>query len=110
MSLPPDLVRGVRQLDEPQLRRLLILAHGLLGASSGPQLRLEDVPGMPAVRLTRRYVACGKRCATCPHGPYWYARWTEGGRARAQYLGRELAGDVRRIVDAAVEATGACRA
>ncbi len=99
MTLPADLLRQVRRLDEAQLRRLLILAHSLLEDSGGPRLRLADVPGMPSVRLTQRSVRCGKRCGSCPHGPYWYARWTEGGRARVQYLGRELPSAIRRTVE-----------
>jgi hypothetical protein len=34
-------------------------------------------------------VRCGKEtCTTCPHGPYWYAYWTEDGRRRSRYVGR----------------------
>lgn len=101
MSLPRELIAQVRRLDEAQLRRLLILARGLLLRSDGPLLAPEDVPGMPAVRYRQQHVRCGRDCASCPHGPYWYAAWTEQGRSRSQYIGRELPGDVRRLLDAA---------
>lgn len=101
MTLPTDLVRRVRALDEAQLRRLLILARGLLVGSPGPVVEPADVPGVPAARYVQKRVRCGKACARCPHGPYWYATWREDGRSRSLYLGRELPADVRRIVEEA---------
>jgi hypothetical protein len=39
-------------------------------------------------------VRCGKRgCTRCPHGPYWYAYWREGGRVRTRYIGKDLPGE-----------------
>lgn len=100
MSLPRDLVRTVRRLDEAQLRRLLILARGLLVSSEAPVMELDDIPGLPAVRYYQREVACGRtRCRTCPHGPYWYASWSEAGRKQTMYLGRDLPADVRRRLE-----------
>jgi hypothetical protein len=99
MSLPRDLVAQVRRLDEPELRRLLILARGLLLRSDGPVVELDEVPGTPAVRYRQQEVRCGRDCASCPHGPYWYASWTEAGRTRTQYIGRDLPGDVRALLD-----------
>ncbi len=101
MSLPRDVVRTVRRLDEYQLRRLLILVRGLLMGSAGPCLELTDVPGVPAVTYRSQYVRCGKGCATCPHGPYWYAFWKEDGQSRSQYIGSVLPAEVRRLVEAA---------
>ena len=34
------------------------------------------------------YVRCGKRCGTCPHGPYWYEYWREGKRVKKRYVGK----------------------
>lgn len=99
MALPRDLVAQIRRLDEAELRRLLILARGLLLRSEGPVVELDDIPGMPAVRYRQQRVRCGKDCEACPHGPYWYAYWTEDGRTRSSYIGRELAGDVRRLLE-----------
>jgi hypothetical protein len=97
VSLPRDLVRAVRRLDEHQLRRLVILARGLLVGSAGPVLEPEDVPGVSRPTYRQQWVRCGKDCASCPHGPYWYAFWREGERTRSQYIGRELTADVRRL-------------
>ncbi len=99
MTLPRELVRAVRRLDEHQLRRLLILVRGLLIGSEGPVTELADVPGIPAVSYRRALVRCGRRCDGCPHGPYWYAYWKDGGRSRSQYIGGQLPADVRRLVE-----------
>jgi hypothetical protein len=98
MSLPRELVAQVRRLDEAELRRLLILARGLLLRSEGPVIEPQDVPGVAPVRYRQQHIRCGKDCEACPHGPYWYAYWTQGGRSRSQYIGRELAGDIRRLL------------
>jgi hypothetical protein len=105
VSLPRSLVKDVRQLGEPELRRLLILVRGLLVGSEGPVIEPHGVPVVPPVQYRQQRIRCGKDCAACPHGPYWYAYWKEGGRARSQYIGRELPADVRRLLQAA-EAEG----
>lgn len=86
MSLDRDLIDAVRDLDEHELRRLLILARAHLERTG--TLRPG---GDPEVRLRRQMVRCGKpTCGGCPHGPYWYAYWTEGGRRRQRYIGKLL--------------------
>lgn len=89
MALDRDLLDAVKDLDEHELRRLLILARAQLersGALSGS----KDV----SVSLRRQAVKCGKSaCTRCPHGPYWYAYWTENGRRRSRYIGRLLEED-----------------
>lgn len=53
-------------------------------------------PGGAAVTYQHELVRCGKaRCKPCagggfPHGPYWYAYWSEGGRKRKRYIGRDF--------------------
>lgn len=87
MSLDRPFIRSVRALDEPELRRLVILAQDLL-AQRGEE-RVPDRPGGVRVSLRLEEVRCGKAaCTRCPHGPYWYAYWREGGRLRKRYLGR----------------------
>ena len=97
-ALPRELVRVVRRLDEHQLRRLLILVRGLLIGSDGPTVELDGIPGVPTVHYRQQHVRCGKGCASCPHGPYWYAYWKEGGRSQSQYIGGQLPADVRRLL------------
>ena len=94
MGLDRDLVRAVRRLDEYDLRRLMILARGLLGYVDG--LPAPDDPDTGPERVTYRQeeVRCGKDgCSQCPHGPYWYAYWREDGRTRKQYIGRHRPGE-----------------
>jgi hypothetical protein len=43
----------------------------------------------PKVHLRQQMVRCGKdSCTRCPHGPYWYAYWTEDGKRRSRYVGK----------------------
>ncbi|MGE5265702.1 MAG: DUF6788 family protein [Acidobacteriota bacterium] len=52
--------------------------------------------------LTFRYetVRCGKpNCTRCPHGPYWYAYWKQGGRTRSRYVGRALPQKARDVYE-----------
>jgi hypothetical protein len=86
MALDRDLLDAVRDLDEHDLRRLLILTRAQLQRSGA--LSTED---HPEVKLRQQSVRCGKPgCTRCPHGPYWYAYWTEDGTRRSRYLGRLL--------------------
>lgn len=86
MPLDPDLVDAVRELDEPQLRRLLMLARARLERHGVPIVGAES---QPKVRFREQSVRCGKEnCTRCPHGPYWYAYWNENGRRRSSYLGK----------------------
>ncbi len=89
MALDRDLLDAVRDLDEHELRRLLILARSHL-ERNGALPTEADIP----VSLRRQAVKCGKSsCTRCPHGPYWYAYWTENGRRRSRYIGRLLEED-----------------
>jgi hypothetical protein len=86
MPISKELIRLVRELDAYDLRRLRMLIDGLLVS--------HDPPG-PAtgtkVTFRQETVRCGKKaCKSCPHGPYWYAYWREGGRVRSRYVGKRL--------------------
>jgi hypothetical protein len=79
-----DLIDAVLDMDEHDLRRLVILARARLEA----QGVTFDAPS-PNVSLRRQWVRCGKEnCTRCPHGPYWYAYWREAGRRRSRYVGK----------------------
>lgn len=42
-------------------------------------------------------VRCGKKGYRCSlHGPYWYAYWTEGGKTRSEYVGKNLPRGVKK--------------
>ena len=90
MPISRELIREIRRLDAYDLRRLQMLIRGLLVSDDPPG------PGERKGKVTFRQqsVRCGKEgCTRCPHGPYWYAYWREGGRVRSRYIGRELPGD-----------------
>ncbi len=100
MGLDRDLVARVRRLDQYDLRRLMILANGLLvHADDVDADRAVEVAG-ERVTYRQEHVRCGKDgCTRCPHGPYWYAYWKQDGRTRSQYIGRHLAGQpLERVV------------
>ena len=86
MTLDRDLLDAVKDLDEHGLRRLQILTRAQLERSG-----VVDPTDGPNVSLRKQMVRCGKsECTKCPHGPYWYAYWTEEGRRRSRYIGRLL--------------------
>lgn len=84
----------LRDLDQYELRRLIIYAQGLLVDTEGPRfdpLPEVDAGAAPRKRYRQQSVNCGKAgCTRCPHGPYWYAYWREDGRVRTKYVGKEL--------------------
>lgn len=90
MPIERELIRKIRGLDEYDLRRLMIFIKGLLVQAGDHQ---EEEPAVSAGKVSYRqeHVSCGKPgCTRCPHGPYWYAYWREGGRVRSRYIGRTL--------------------
>jgi hypothetical protein len=90
MALDRDLLRRIRTLDEHDLRRLLIFARGLLVTRHGPDQQ-EERTQRGRITYRQEHVRCGRRgCTRCPHGPYWYAYWREGGRLRSRYIGKRL--------------------
>lgn len=95
MPIDRSLIRQVRALDEFDLRRLLIFVRGLLVQRGVLPQSGEEADGSPRSKVTYRLeeVKCGKPgCTKCPHGPYWYAYWREGGRVRSRYVGRRRPG------------------
>lgn len=100
MGLPNDLVAEVRRLDEHELRRLLILARGLLVGADGPAGPVDEDGAPLHVTYRQEHVRCGSDgCNGCPHGPYWYGYWKEDGRTRKMYIGRTLPGEALEPVD-----------
>jgi hypothetical protein len=86
MPLDRDLLDAVKDLDEHDLRRLQILTQAQLERSGAIEAGTE-----PQISMRQQMVRCGKLgCTKCPHGPYWYAYWTEDGKRRSRYVGRLL--------------------
>lgn len=91
MALDKRLLADLRRLDDPDLRRILIFVRGLLrsrGDDAGEDFGVDET-GPVTYRLES--VRCGKPgCTKCPHGPYWYAYYREGGKVKSRYIGQEL--------------------
>ena len=65
--------RRLKELEEEEKRLIEELSE--LGLSKGS--------------IVAKYVKCGKEgCKSCPHGPYYYLVYKEGGKTRWKYLGK----------------------
>ena len=84
MPIDREVLEAVREMDEPDLRRLFMLTRARL------EHRGHSFPDLgPDIKIRQQMVKCGKdSCTTCPHGPYVYAYWSEDGRQKSKYLGR----------------------
>jgi hypothetical protein len=96
-----EIKRAIRALPPEELIKLDTWLRNLVKVA-GSQRHNSTVTGRElverreAAHMTYRLerVRCGKVNCRCSggelHGPYWYAYWTEGGRTRSRYLGKEL--------------------
>ncbi len=54
----------------------------------------------PKITYQQEYTRCGKAtCQRCGagqqgHGPYWYGYWSESGKTKKRYIGKELPAQV----------------
>ena len=84
MPIDRDVLEAIREMDEHELRRLLMLARARLEGRG-----VDFASGPSDMKLRSEEVRCGKsNCTRCPHGPYWYAYWWEDGKRRSKYLGK----------------------
>ena len=84
MPIDRDVIDAVKQMDQHELRRLLMLTQARLEGAG-----IDTGIAGPKVSFRRRLVKCGKdSCTSCPHGPYWYAYWREDGHRHSRYVGR----------------------
>ncbi len=85
MPIDRDVLEAVREMEESDLRRLFMLTRARLESVG------HEFPDLgPDVKIRKKMVRCGKvSCQACPHGPYVYAYWSEDGRQRSKYLGRD---------------------
>ena len=75
-----DILDGLAELDEADLKRIKLLVDNKL-----------NIHKKTKVSYRSKNIKCGKEsCQTCPHGPYWYAEWTESGKRKTKYLGKTL--------------------
>lgn len=98
MTKLSEIKRSVRGLAPKQLLKLDAWLHELLAAATRRQVLEKHTAANKTYQLEG--VRCGKKNCHCaegkPHGPYWYAYWTEGGRTLSQYIGKEPPRGVRK--------------
>jgi hypothetical protein len=97
-----EVKQSVRALSFQQLVKLDAWLHSLLetaerAGGDEPTKHIADNKTYQS-----EMVRCGKKGCRCSrgelHGPYWYAYWTEGGKTRSEYVGKELPGERKKPV------------
>ncbi len=94
--VPQRLSRAIAKQDLAVLYEIRDLVESLIAErkeamkANRPQREVleEKKTGTITYRLER--VSCGKNCKGCPHGPYWYGYWKEGGKTKSKYIGKRL--------------------
>jgi hypothetical protein len=103
--MTPELRAELNALDEPGLEEALEVILARLSELHMAATGEEPIPVIEragrevvarrtigGVTLQLEKVKCGKEtCRQCPHGPYWYGYWRQGGRMKSQYIGKEWA-------------------
>jgi hypothetical protein len=95
--IPETLLRALAKQDLSALYEIRDMVDNLISerklskgdeSLSRREVLDEKKTGNITYRLER--VSCGKGCKGCPHGPYWYGYWKEGGKTRSKYIGTRL--------------------
>ena len=87
------MIEALDTLSLADLRRVDQALHAWIARIESWQQPGEEAK-TPQKTYRQEYVKCGKdgckKCANGPgHGPYWYVYWSEGGRTRKQYIGKQ---------------------
>ena len=76
-----DILEAIAELSDSDLKRLKLLIDNKLDVDVNPK----------KISYRSKEIICGREsCNSCPHGPYWYAEWTESGKRKTKYLGKIL--------------------
>ena len=72
---------------------LQAIAYKLIKNSPSMMERAKEIvreQGLDTNKVSTRveWVKCGKNCKRCPHGPYLYVYWKQGGKTRSKYIGK----------------------
>ncbi len=96
-----EIKKSITALRPRQLVSLHAWLHELINAAEAKELD-RTATGRRVLKehktINKTYrsemVRCGKKGCKCArgelHGPYWYAYWTEGGKTKSEYVGKEL--------------------
>ena len=86
-----EIKRAARALTSKQMMKLDAWLHELIAATESKKLNgtvskrqmSKERKKAPKKTYQLESIRCGKKNCRCaegePHGPYWYAYWTEGG-------------------------------
>ena len=89
-----EVKQAVSALNFQQLVKLDAWLHSLIETAerAGSHHPTEHAADHKSYRS--EMVRCGKKGCKCAegelHGPYWYAYWTEKGKTRSPYIGKQL--------------------
>jgi hypothetical protein len=106
MTKLSDIKRAAQALTPKQLLKLDAWLHELMAVESkkrdGVGAKRQVLKEHKAVNkhYQLEWIRCGKKNCHCAegklHGPYWYAYWTEGGRTKSEYVGKNLPRGMRK--------------
>lgn len=94
--IPQRLSRALAKQDIAVLYEIRDLVERLIDEqkkakrASLPQREVLEEKKTSTITYRLERVSCGKGCKGCPHGPYWYGYWKEGGKTRSKYIGKRL--------------------
>lgn len=95
--IPETLSRALAKQDLSVLCEVRDMVDSLISERQLPkgdedfsQREVLDVKKTGAITYRLERVSCGKGCKGCPHGPYWYGYWKEGGKTKSKYIGKRL--------------------
>jgi hypothetical protein len=95
--IPETLSRALTEQDLSVLCEIRDMVDSLIserklskGDEDLSRREVLDVKKAGTITYRLERVSCGKGCKGCPHGPYWYGYWKEGGRTRSKYIGKRL--------------------
>ena len=98
--IPKTIIHSLEHQDLFVLYEIRDLVERLIRERGKPPLAEElpddndrvvlDVQTTGCITYRQEKVSCGKNCKGCPHGPYWYGYWREGGKTRSKYIGKSL--------------------
>jgi hypothetical protein len=79
---------------EPWLNELIEKSRSPRKKTTGHEAKPIDKVQTVHKTYRQENVRCGKASCKCAeghlHGPYWYAYWSEGGKTKSQYVGKQL--------------------
>jgi hypothetical protein len=96
--IPKAIIHTLNHQDLTVLYEIRDLVLRLISERGKPPLAEElpddrevlDVQTTGCITYRLEKVSCGKNCKGCPHGPYWYGYWREGGKTHSKYIGKNL--------------------